>query len=78
MAIIIGVVVVVLIVVASALLARRVQHPEQTASHADEADDSTSERFYDTADRPGGPDAEDPVGPARHDEGDVPPGPRRS
>lgn len=77
MAIAIGVVVVVLIVVVSALLARRVQHPEQAASH-DDGPASTSERFYESADRPAGPDAEDPVGPTRLDEGDAPPGAGRS
>ena len=42
--------------------ARRMRHPEQTASHAEDVRDSTSERFYSDADRPAGPDAEDPVG----------------
>jgi hypothetical protein len=58
--------VIVLVAVVSALLARRVQHPEQTATHdpaphEDPGADSTSDRFY-TDSRPAGPDAEDPVG----------------
>ncbi|WCO68219.1 hypothetical protein PO878_05700 [Iamia majanohamensis] len=77
MSIAIGVLVVLVVVAGAALLARRVQHPEDAASHDDGQADTTSERFYDTADRPAGPDADDPVGPAHLDEGDVPPGPGR-
>lgn len=77
MAIAIGVLVVLVVVVGAALLARRVQHPEDAASHDDSGVETTSGRFYDTADRPAGPDADDPVGPTHLDEGDVPPGPGR-
>lgn len=44
---------------------RWVNHPEETATHAEDAEprDSTSERFYATSDRPAGPDAEDPPAP---------------
>jgi hypothetical protein len=57
-------VVVVAVVVASVLLARRVQHPEDTASHTDTGRDGTGERFYSDTDRPAGPDAEDATGPS--------------
>ncbi len=78
MAIAIGVVVVLVVAVGSALLARVVQHPEQTATHDDvETGPEQDQRFYEGVDRPAGPDAEDPVGPTRLDEGDVPPGPGR-
>lgn len=76
MAIALGVAVVIVVVAVSVLLARRVQHPEDTASHDDgNRDASLSARLYDGVDRPAGPDADDPVGPAHLDEGDVPPGP---
>ncbi|MCU1358210.1 MAG: hypothetical protein JWM89_3628 [Acidimicrobiales bacterium] len=56
-----GVVLVVVIVVLAAWASTHVRHPEQTATHADEhLPDTTSARFYDGADRPAGPDAEDP------------------
>lgn len=57
------VLVVVVVVVGSVLLARRVQHPENTATHHDEGRDSTGERFYSDTDRPAGPDAEDTAVP---------------
>lgn len=56
--------VVFIVVAAVALLAwlgLRAKHPEQAADHADERLDSRSDRFYRTADRPAGPDAEDPI-----------------
>lgn len=56
-------VVVVVVGVGAALLARRVQHPEQAASHDDTARDTTSDDFYNPTDRPAGPDAEDPPVP---------------
>ena len=64
---------VVVVVAVSVLLARRVQHPEQTATHAGEGPDRdvTTGRLEDGVDRPAGPDAEDPVGPTRA--GDEPP-----
>jgi hypothetical protein len=37
--------------------------PESTASHGDVRPDTDSERFYGGADRPAGPDAEDPPPP---------------
>jgi hypothetical protein len=42
-------------------LGMRGKHPEQAADHADEGLDTTSDRFHGTADRPAGPDAEDPI-----------------
>jgi hypothetical protein len=54
---------VALVVAAAVWAARRLPHPEQTASHHDERTDSTSQRFYSDTDRPAGPDAEDPIGP---------------
>lgn len=62
---------VVLLVVAtlagSVWLARRVRHPENTASHSDEGREGTGARFYSDTDRPAGPDAEDPVLPPIQD-----------
>ena len=55
---------VVAVVVGSVLLARVVRHPENTASHHDEGRYGTGDRFYSDTDRPAGPDAEDPIGPA--------------
>lgn len=74
MAIALVILVVVVVVVVSVLLARRVQHPEQSATHGEvETGPSTSSKLYEGSDRPAGPDADDPVGPARMDEGDGPP-----
>jgi hypothetical protein len=67
-------VVVVVVVGAAVFLARRVQHPEQTATHADLDKDRTTDRFHRTDDRPAGPGAEDPVGPTRIRD-DPPPSP---
>ncbi|HEU5150615.1 MAG TPA: hypothetical protein VFU19_08970 [Iamia sp.] len=61
------VVLVVAVVAGSVVLARRVRHPENTASHHDEGRGSTGERFYSDTDHPAGPDAEDPIGPTRAD-----------
>jgi len=56
---------VLLVAVGSARLARHVRHPESTASHDDQScRPTTSDDLYDGNDRPAGPDAEDPVGPA--------------
>jgi hypothetical protein len=55
--------VVIVVVAGSVLLARRVRHPEDTASHTDTGRDSAGERFYSDADRPAGPDAEDTATP---------------
>lgn len=52
--------VVVVVAVGAALLARKVKHPEQAASHDDTGRDSTSDEFYNETDRPAGPEAEDP------------------
>jgi hypothetical protein len=65
MSIAIGVIVVVLVVLAAAWAARHVKHPEQAASHGhDPSRETESDQLYDGVDRPAGPDAEDPVGPA--------------
>lgn len=58
-------VVIVVVAVGSALLARRVRHPEAASSHSDTGGDTTSDRFHTDPGRPAGPDAEDPVGPTR-------------
>jgi hypothetical protein len=50
--------IVVLTVIGSS---RRVRHPEQTAGHGDEPDDTRSDRFYRASDAAMGPDAEDPL-----------------
>jgi len=64
---------VVLVVGAAVWFAKVSKHPEQTASHHDEAIDTTSERLYRGVDRPAGPDVElDPMSPAEDHE---PPGP---
>lgn len=56
-------IVVIVLVVATMVAARYTKHPEQAAGHDDAPADSTSDRFYRTADRPAGPDAEDPPAP---------------
>ena len=56
-------VVVGLAVVAAAWASGHVQHPEDAAGHDHVPADTTSDRFYRTADRPAGPDAEDPPAP---------------
>lgn len=58
------IVVVLVVVAASVWAAKRVNHPENAASHTDTSGDATSERFYTDPGRPAGPDAEDPVGGA--------------
>ncbi len=65
MQIAIVVLVIVVVAVGSALLARKVRHPEDTASHSDTGGDTTTERFHTDPGRPAGPDAEDPIGPTR-------------
>ncbi len=76
MAIALGVAVVVLVMAGAVALARRVQHPEDSASHSHGGErNSTSDELYGKADRPAGPDADDPVGPAHLDEGNQRPGP---
>ncbi|CAN5789769.1 hypothetical protein BH10ACT1_BH10ACT1_16750 [soil metagenome] len=57
-------VVVIALVAAAIWAAKHTKNPEQTAGHTDQMADSTSNRFYRTDDRPAGPEAEDPVGPA--------------
>jgi hypothetical protein len=57
--------VIVVVAVGSALLARRVRHPENAGSHTDTSGDTTTERFHTDPGRPAGPDAEDPIGPTR-------------
>jgi len=56
---------IVLAVIGVAVLAAwgsgHVRHPEQTAGHGKPPLDTTSQRFYQTADRPAGPDAEAPI-----------------
>ena len=52
---------VVVLVGLAVWISSRTKHPEQTAGHAEPQPDSTSDRFYRTADRPAGPDAEDPI-----------------
>ena len=54
---------VVIVVVLAGWASAHVKHPEQTAGHGDHPADTTSDRFYRTADRPAGPDAEDPPAP---------------
>ncbi len=60
-----------LIAVILAFVLYRLKQPAQVEGRTDEAPDSRSERFYRTADRPAGPDAEDaapsgePNGPDR-------------
>jgi hypothetical protein len=57
---------VVVVAVGAAWAARHVRHPESTASHDDgRRPTNTSDDLYGGADRPAGPDAEDPIGPAR-------------
>jgi hypothetical protein len=60
---VVAVVAVVAVVVLAAWASRFVKHPEQTAGHDEVPADTTSDRFYRTADRPAGPDAEDPPAP---------------
>lgn len=62
MKVVIAAVVVVALVALSVWAAKRVRHPENTASHAQDPRESTSERLYSDTDRPAGPDAEDPDG----------------
>ncbi|MEZ5139350.1 MAG: hypothetical protein R2702_16095 [Acidimicrobiales bacterium] len=50
----------VAICVVAAWVAKRAKHPEQAAGEGQVPADTTSDRFYRTADRPAGPDAEDP------------------
>ena len=50
----------VAVVVAFAVMLLRGGHPENGCDHGEHALDTTSERFYSTADRPAGPDAESP------------------
>jgi Na+-transporting methylmalonyl-CoA/oxaloacetate decarboxylase gamma subunit len=58
---------VLLVLVIAVVLVRFAQvagRPEDAATHPEDLpEDTTSERFYRGADRPGGPDAEDPVHP---------------
>jgi hypothetical protein len=65
--------IVIVVVAVSVVLARRVRHPENAATHEDQDKDSTTDRFHRTDDRPAGPGAEDPIGPTRI--GDDPPPP---
>lgn len=53
------------LVIAAAWASRYLRHPEDAATHPDPEPDTTSERFYRTADRPAGPDAEEPVDPTQ-------------
>jgi hypothetical protein len=50
----------VLVAVVAWLAGRHVRHPEDAAGGPEVAADTTSDRFYRSADRPAGPDAEDP------------------
>lgn len=54
----------VLVAVVAWMGSRHVRHPEDTAGDPEEPADTTSDRFYRSADRPAGPDAEDPPAPA--------------
>ena len=56
-------VVVVVLVVGAVMASKRVQHPEQTASHTDPDTHTRSERLYEGVDRPAGPDVDDVVEP---------------
>jgi hypothetical protein len=57
--------VVVVLVAAAVMASKRVRHPEDAAGGDDDVHDSPSDRFYRGADRPAGPDAEDPILPDR-------------
>lgn len=56
----------VVLVVVSTVVVLRGGNPEATASHADEPEDTTSERFYRGADRPAGSDADGKPGDGVH------------
>lgn len=56
-------VVVIALVVGAVLVAKRLPHPEQTATHGDEPPATTSGQLYDGADRPAGPDVDETVPP---------------
>ncbi|MGY6501438.1 MAG: hypothetical protein ACXIVQ_11180 [Acidimicrobiales bacterium] len=61
LALVVGIFVVGAIIIV--MLLRQQRGAEQAASHHDERPDTTEDRFYGGADRPAGPDAEDPPTP---------------
>lgn len=63
-------IVVMALVVGAVYASKAVKHPEQTASHDESDTMTTSERFYETADRPAGPDVDDFVTPDEQAEAD--------
>lgn len=54
----------ILVAVVAWMGSRRVRHPEDAAGDPEVPADTTSDRFHRSADRPAGPDAEDPPAPA--------------
>jgi len=54
---------VVAVLVLAAWASKHMKGPERAAGEGHVPADTTSDRFYRTADRPAGPDAEDPPAP---------------